>query len=199
MKKHGGADAFVTEINAEGTLLLYSTYLGGSQGADGTGIATDTQGSAYIIGNSSSPDFPTTPGAFQESVNGESDVFVAKIASAPQDATLPNITLSATPRELWPPNGKMIPVAISGRILDLGSGVKPDSAHFCLRDEYHLIKAYGTLALDSEGKYSFKKWLRASRKGQDSNGRVYTITVSAVDNAGNRGAKLVRVTVPHSR
>ena len=64
------ANAFVTKLNATGTALIYSTYLGGSgetsgNGDAGTKIAIDGNGSAYITGYTESTSFPTTPGAFQ--------------------------------------------------------------------------------------------------------------------------------------
>ena len=69
----GNSNAFVTKLNATGTALLYSTYLGGSEGNPATGItsegayaiAADSSGNAYVAGTASSDDFPVTPGAFQ--------------------------------------------------------------------------------------------------------------------------------------
>lgn len=57
--------SFVTKINASGTALVYSTYLGGSANTTLDGIAVDSSGSAYVTGYTGSLDFPTTPGAFQ--------------------------------------------------------------------------------------------------------------------------------------
>jgi beta-propeller repeat-containing protein/Big-like domain-containing protein len=62
---HGDFDAFVTKLNANGTALVYSTFLGGTGRDEGHGIAVDSAGNAYITGDTSSLDFPTTPGAFQ--------------------------------------------------------------------------------------------------------------------------------------
>jgi hypothetical protein len=73
-------DAFVTEINAEGNALVYSTYLGGSSSDEGYGIAVDSSGNAYITGFTASTDFPTTPGAFQTACGGNGDAFVSKIS-----------------------------------------------------------------------------------------------------------------------
>jgi hypothetical protein len=56
---------FVTKVAAGGKTLLYSTYLGGSGADIAYGIAIDTSGNAYVTGGTQSPDFPTTPGAFQ--------------------------------------------------------------------------------------------------------------------------------------
>ncbi len=55
----GNGDAFVTKLNAAGSALVYSTYLGGSGGEFGEGIAVDASGSAYVTGITSSTDFPT--------------------------------------------------------------------------------------------------------------------------------------------
>jgi hypothetical protein len=62
--RSGSTDAFVAKLNASGTALLYSTYLGGSSSQVARAIAVDSNGSAYIAGNTSSTDFPVTPGAF---------------------------------------------------------------------------------------------------------------------------------------
>ncbi|WP_225442848.1 DUF7948 domain-containing protein [Paenibacillus lycopersici] len=57
-------DMFVTKLNATGTALLYSTYLGGSARDIGRSIAVDSTGSAYVTGTCFSLDYPTTPGSF---------------------------------------------------------------------------------------------------------------------------------------
>jgi hypothetical protein len=78
--------AFVTKLNAAGDGLVYSTYLGGSGspsgGDEGTGIALDSAGNAYITGYTFSSDFPTTPGAFQTTAAGADNAFVAKLNAA---------------------------------------------------------------------------------------------------------------------
>jgi len=80
---HGGAnDAFVTKLNATGTALIYSTFLGGSGSDTGSGIAINAAGNAYVTGSTDSSNFPTTPGAFQ-TVNGAGlDVFVTELSPA---------------------------------------------------------------------------------------------------------------------
>lgn len=72
-------DAFVTKLNQDGSALVYSTFLGKSQNDRGRGIAVDPQGNAYVTGYTSSPDFPTTPGAFDDRLSGLSDGFVTKL------------------------------------------------------------------------------------------------------------------------
>jgi hypothetical protein len=73
-------DVFVAKLNATGTALVYSTYLGGfgcelSQG----GIAADSLGNAYVTGRTSSPNFPTK-NALQPFLKGGADVFVTKFS-----------------------------------------------------------------------------------------------------------------------
>jgi hypothetical protein len=58
-------NGFVTKLNATGTALVYSTYLGGSSLDYASAIAVDTLGNAYVTGRSTSGNFPTTAGAFQ--------------------------------------------------------------------------------------------------------------------------------------
>ena len=78
----GAMDAFVAKLNAAGTALVYSTYLGGSRNDGGNGIAVDTAGTAYVTGGTESSDFPGTAGsAIQSTLGGITDVFVAKITS----------------------------------------------------------------------------------------------------------------------
>jgi hypothetical protein len=75
----GSSDAFVSRINATGTALVYSTYLGGSAGDTGEGIAAADGGTVIVTGSTSSNDFPTTPGAWDTTLDGNSDAFVTKL------------------------------------------------------------------------------------------------------------------------
>jgi hypothetical protein len=72
-------DAFVIKVNSRGSALAYSTYLGASGEEYAYGIAVDRFGSAFVTGQTSSPDFRTTPGAFQPAKRGLWDIFVAKL------------------------------------------------------------------------------------------------------------------------
>ncbi len=75
----GSDDAFVTKLNATGSALVYSTYLGGTLDDDAFAIAVDSAGNAYVTGGTESTDFPTTAGAFDTTHNGLADVFVTKL------------------------------------------------------------------------------------------------------------------------
>ena len=79
----GGRDAFVTKLNANGTALVYSTYLGGSGDDGGEGIAVDSSGNAYITGDTSSTaaTFPILDTAPQGSLKGSQDAFVTKLSA----------------------------------------------------------------------------------------------------------------------
>jgi len=79
----GGDDAFVAKLNASGSGLLFSTYLGGSGDDAATGIALDAFHDAYITGRTLSADFPTAS-AFQSNnggADGSSDAFVTELNS----------------------------------------------------------------------------------------------------------------------
>jgi uncharacterized protein (TIGR03437 family) len=89
----GGAyTAFVSALNPAGTALLYSTYLGGSVTAGGfagfdagASIVWDSFDNAvYVVGTTSSSDFPTIPGAFQKVYSGNFTAFVSKFNNAGQ-------------------------------------------------------------------------------------------------------------------
>jgi uncharacterized repeat protein (TIGR01451 family) len=77
------ADVCVTKLNADGSAIVYSTYLGGNSDDIGYGIAIDSSGSAYVTGLTSSADYPTTPGAYQTGLRGSysTDTFVTKLNS----------------------------------------------------------------------------------------------------------------------
>ncbi len=72
-------DAFVVKLDATGGSLVYATYLGGNDWDEGYGIALDGSGNAHVAGWTWSDDFPTTPSAYDTSLNGDSDAFVAML------------------------------------------------------------------------------------------------------------------------
>jgi beta-propeller repeat-containing protein len=81
----GDGDAFVTKLDATGSAFVYSTYLGGSNGDSGSDVAVDSSGNAYVVGSTSSTDFPTKNPIQPENAGGYSsfsDVFVSKINAA---------------------------------------------------------------------------------------------------------------------
>ncbi len=81
----GGQDAFVSKLDATGTLLTYSTYLGGSGDDYARGIAVSNLGNAYLVGITFSPNFPKVA-ALQATLKGSQDAFVSELA--PSGASL---------------------------------------------------------------------------------------------------------------
>jgi uncharacterized repeat protein (TIGR01451 family) len=74
----GSGDAFAVKVNAAGSALTYSSYLGGSNSDFGSGITVDGVGNAYVTGVTNSTNFPTE-NPFQATLACGSDVFVAKL------------------------------------------------------------------------------------------------------------------------
>src|SRR5262249_1971858 len=114
----GVFDAFVVKLNPDGTRLVYSSYLGGDHSGDsprtgyeqGTGIALDASGNAYVAGYTQSFDFPTTPGAVQPNLKGDicdvygtpcGDSFIAKV-TAGGPGVVPPVSLTEAPAEIAP-------------------------------------------------------------------------------------------------
>ena len=123
-------DAFVTRINAAGTALIYSTFVGGSEALDAFNrndqafaIAIDAAGSAYITGFARSLDFPTTPNAFQTINLGTPEAFITKL-------TMSHI--------------------IRGRVLDVG-GTPVNGAEVVLSDGVSLT----SIITEADGAYEF--------------------------------------------
>ena len=109
----------------------------------------------------------------------------------------PVITLSASPGSLWPPNGKMVPVIVSGRVADGGCGVNASATTYAVQDEYAEVQPAGPIELNADGRFSFTILLRASRNDRD--GRLYTITVRAENSTGAAASSTRGVRVPHDR
>ncbi|WP_372722763.1 DUF4347 domain-containing protein, partial [Novipirellula sp.] len=77
----GGDDMFVTKMSADGSTVLYTTYLGGSGNDIAYDIDIDSSGNAYVVGKTTSSDFTTTTGAYDETLSGASDGFVLMLDS----------------------------------------------------------------------------------------------------------------------
>jgi len=81
----GGEDAIVAKLDPTGSTVLYATYVGGSGYDAGYAVAVDSSGSAYLTGETSSPDFPLQ-NAVQGVYRGNTDLFVSKLS--PDGASL---------------------------------------------------------------------------------------------------------------
>ncbi len=76
----GTTDAFVAKVNATGTALVYTGYVGGSESDSASGIAVDSEGHAYLVGDTFSTEasFPVQTGP-DLTFNGVRDAFVTKV------------------------------------------------------------------------------------------------------------------------
>lgn len=112
------------------------------------------------------------------------------------DTTAPVVTDAASPNILlWSPNKTMTPVTISGTVTD----VSLSSTTYQVVDEYGLVQPSGTVAVGANGGYSFVIKLEAYRNGNDANGRLYTVKVTARDAGGRATTAVTYVTVPHNQ
>lgn len=76
----GGTDVFATRLDANGTTLLYSTYIGGSKNERAVGVCVDEAGNATICGETNSSNFPTSgANAYQGTLAGQNDGFITKL------------------------------------------------------------------------------------------------------------------------
>ncbi len=118
----GGVDAFVSKINAAGSALVYSTYLGGSSADRGNAIAVDTNGQAFITGATSSANFPHTGPltSIQSSLLGTSNAFVAILTSTGALVTASFLGGSQSD------SGNAIALDTQGNIYIAGSTTSPD-------------------------------------------------------------------------
>ena len=84
--RHGGVDAFVSAVQANGNNLNYSTFLGGGLSDFGYAVAVDSSNAVYVAGKTASTDFPTTGTSYQKNyAGGDNDIFVAKFQPGKAD------------------------------------------------------------------------------------------------------------------
>ncbi|RPI66583.1 MAG: hypothetical protein EHM43_11170, partial [Ignavibacteriae bacterium] len=100
----GSRDAFVARLNPTGTGLVYGTFLGGTDWDESHGVAVDGNEDAYVTGYTYSGSlysgsFPTMPGSFDPTHNGDADAFVVKmnLSQAATPTATPTTTATATP------------------------------------------------------------------------------------------------------
>ncbi len=124
---------FITKLNASGSQLVYSTYLGGTNRDKTFGVALDSTGQAYVVGMTSSADFPVTAGAYQSQLaSGTCDVNGGTAGACP-NAFLTVLNASGSglvySTYLGGP-GPSTPAGLSGANAGLGIAVLSPSAVF---------------------------------------------------------------------
>jgi hypothetical protein len=83
---NGSSDVFVSRLNAAGSALTHSTFLGTNSSETGRAVAVDGSANAYVTGNTPNAAFPVTAGTVDTTHNGSQDVFVAKLSMTPTAA-----------------------------------------------------------------------------------------------------------------
>ncbi|HEY0050484.1 MAG TPA: carboxypeptidase-like regulatory domain-containing protein, partial [Pyrinomonadaceae bacterium] len=114
------------------------------------------------------------------------------------DKTAPEFQLEATPTRIFPPNGKPVTVKLTGTGSDSTSGLSQVS--YAVTDEYGTPLSVPTRALSGNS----ASWIdnlivEARRNGDDSDGRLYRVTATVTDAAGNATSATVDIVVSHDR
>jgi hypothetical protein len=174
--------------------LVYSTYLGGRSGDDeGSGIAVDAAGNAYVTGFTTSSDFPTAS-PLQATNGGSEDAFVTKIGDPSTNQPPVCSAAVANPASLWTPNGQFVPIVVTG-VTDPDGDSVTITVTTVTQDEPVKGKSDKTSpdAVIQAGSSS----VRAERLNS-GNGRVYQISFRADDGKGGSCTGAVKVGVPIS-
>ncbi|MDQ3704446.1 MAG: SBBP repeat-containing protein, partial [Chloroflexota bacterium] len=168
-------DAFVTKLGASGSALVYSTYLGGNSNEEGTGIAVDASGNAYVTGTTFSTNFPLN-NQYQGYQTG-ADAFVAKLnTNATGNASLVYSTyLGGSGRD----DGKSIAVDASGNAYVIGY---TESTNFPTLNPYQGDQDYADAFVTKLGA-SGSALVYSTYLGGSDNDYGYGIAVDASGNA----------------
>lgn len=120
---NGSNDVFVTRLAGDGSNLVWSTYLGGSQVDDAFAVEVGPNGEVALTGTTNSPNFPTTPGVYDPTVSPglNSDGFIAKLS---QDGG--SLVFCTALGGSFPEHLNAVQLAIDGSILVCGDTLSPD-------------------------------------------------------------------------
>lgn len=132
------------------------------------------------------------------SVDNAGNIEEARSLTVRIDQTAPAISLSADPSVIWPPNGKIIPITLSGSGADAVSGLAAVS--YVVTDEYGLPLGVPLRSLNGDSAtWADQLSVEARRNGHDLDGRVYQVAATLTDVAGNTATATVIIRVPHDR
>jgi hypothetical protein len=145
-------------LNAAGSWLIYSSYLGGSGDDIGLGIAMDPSGNPYVVGTSFSTNFPTTSGAIQQTYGGGSDdAFVAKIDPAPS----PSFAVNGFPSPVTAGVAGTITVAARD-VNGVANTTYTGTVHFTSSDPQAVLPADYTFTAADAGIHTFSATLKTA-------------------------------------
>jgi len=170
----GGVDIFVSKINADGSSLAYSTYLGGSGDDWGYGIAVDSTGAVAVTGTTASADFPTVA-AIQSSYGGSSDAFVTKLNSAGSAIVYSTYIGGAGNDE-----ARAITFNVNGEVYTTGS---TSSSDFPVNSGFQMTKSSAVDAYISKINAAGSAFIYSSYLGgSNGNGDDFGYAIAADDN-----------------
>lgn len=175
---------YVSDVNVSWTVTDGESTISSESGCGPSGVTSDTAGVTFTC--------------TATSAGGTASASV----TVKRDATPPTVTCAATPNKLWPPNHKMASVNVSVAVSDATSG----SAGFTLvsatstepdnglgdGDTPNDIQGFVVGTADTGGQ------VRAERSGNGSR-RLYTLTYTAMDLAGNSASCSAIISVPHDQ
>jgi hypothetical protein len=169
-------------LSAEGDSPAGATVTFAATAADGVDLAP-----TVICAPASGSVFPygaTTVTCTAQDDSGNISLPLSFIVTVSDTRAPTSVTVSVSPSILWPPNGVLVPVTVSGSASDAGSGVS--TVEWRVIDEYGQHQPSGSIMVPGGGPFSFQVPLLADRRGNDKDGRHYRIEVVAVDRFGNR-------------
>ncbi|MHB1140154.1 MAG: hypothetical protein ACYC1T_00155 [Sulfuricaulis sp.] len=113
-----------------------------------------------------------------------------------QDITPPSLNVTATPANLWPPNGKPVSITVNLSVRDDYDPVPEVKLESITANESLAEGDIADATVDADDR---QLKLVAKRTGNNKEGRIYTITYSATDASGNKSTASTTVTVPHDQ
>jgi len=215
--KASSSDAFLTEISADGSALVYSTYYGDPDpahflGEAGFGVAVDGSGNAHVVGSVDEPPGHDGQGGLAAARRGRglartapaggTDAFVFKVTGGGVPNQPPDCNAAtAAPSILWSPDHTLVPIAITG-VTDPEGDPLGLTVSAITQDEIVIGNGTGTghTCPDATGVGTGAPSVRAERAGTRSvpgDGRVYHIAFTATDPAGGTCSGVATVCVPH--
>ena len=173
----GSYDAFVAKLDATGSALVYSTYLGGISNDYGYGIAVDSSGNAYVTGRTNSAENFPTANALQAAFGGLWDAFVAKISD-----TAPNSPPTADDKAVSTDEDAAVAFNLTGSDPDgdpLSYSVVSSPTHGALSGTAPNLTYTPSANYNGADSFTYK----ANDGTADSNVATVSITVNPVNDA----------------